>query len=141
MPANETQVVRVLLIEDDDNDRLIAARHLAGSAADGTVFALEYARSLGDGLERLARGNLDVVLLDLSLPGADRGDVVSRVAARAPRVPVIVLSGHEEADAILSAVRQGARDFLVKSRTERSSLREAILRQVAWRRALEASKR
>src|SRR5689334_807752 len=87
-----TRVIRALLIQD--------ARTLAddiggcfGTAADRVAdIALEYADRLDRALERLASGQFDVVLLDLSLPGVAGLDGVAALIAAAPDVPVVVVA-------------------------------------------------
>ena len=61
--------VRVLLIEDDPDDAFLVEDMLA-EAGDSNQFVMQHAPRLEEGLERLAEGSIDVVLLDLNLPDA-----------------------------------------------------------------------
>ena len=56
----------------------------------------------------------DVVLLDLALPGMTGIEAIARLARTMPALPVVVFSAHDDEDAILSAVRAGARGYVVK---------------------------
>src|SRR5205823_4900571 len=64
--ARPLRHVRVLLIEDNRGDARLIQEYLA--EVEGLTFTLEVVERFAAGLERLARGGIDVVLLDLSLP-------------------------------------------------------------------------
>src|SRR5262249_27365253 len=97
---------------------------LANAAADG--FVLERAERLAHGIERLASGGVDSVLLDLSLPDSHGLETFSRLHAAVPGVPIIVLSGLEDETVTVSAVHQGAQDYLVKGHVDGHVLVRAI---------------
>jgi diguanylate cyclase (GGDEF)-like protein len=107
---------RVLLIEDNPGDaRLI--REMIGQAPDAS-FELHLADRLSRGLERLAAGEIALVLLDLSLPDSAGLDTFAKVYAESPAVPIIVLTGNDDQTLALSAVKAGAQDYLVKGRLD-----------------------
>jgi DNA-binding response OmpR family regulator len=128
--------MRVLLIEDNKDDVLLIREMLAevrgGSLFTGT-FELECADRLSTGLERLAEGGLDVVLLDLSLPDSRGLDTFVRVHTQAPGVPIVVLTGLEDETQATQTMRAGAQDYLVKGQVDSNllgrSIRYAIERQ------------
>jgi two-component system cell cycle response regulator len=120
-----TQQIRALLIEDNPGDaRLI---EMALSETRAAFFQLEKVERLSDGLERLAAGGIDVLLLDLSLPDSHGIETFERVAAEAPGVPIVVLSGMSDEQLGARAVNAGAQDYLVKGRGDGESLARAIL--------------
>src|SRR2546421_2474614 len=105
--------LKVLVIEDNSLDtRLIQIMlHEAG----GGQFDLQQTERLATGLELLARGDIGLVLLDLSLPDSLGGLVTfKRVHAQAPDVPIIVMTGLNDENIAVQAVQQGAQDYLVK---------------------------
>jgi PAS domain S-box-containing protein len=77
-------------------------------------FALERVGSLAAAVERLERGGVDAVLLDFLLPDAEGLEALERLAATAPRAPVVVLTEVDDPEVGVEAVRRGAQDFLVK---------------------------
>jgi len=77
----------VLLIEDNAGDARLLMEYL--SEAPGNPFALEHVDTLSDGLDRLKKGGVALVLLDLSLPTASAS---KRLHARTPPSPRCRLS-------------------------------------------------
>jgi diguanylate cyclase (GGDEF)-like protein len=110
----------VLLIEDNPGDARLIREMIAEDPA--APFALHCTERLGLGLEHLSAGKTGLVLLDLSLPDSCGLDTFSRVYAHAPTVPIIVLTGNDDQNTALSAVKGGAQDYLVKSRLDRELL-------------------
>jgi len=83
--------IRILLIEDD-----VAYSQLIGgilAQEKEPPFSLENITSLSAGLERLARGGVDVVVTDLSLSDSNGIGTFAQVRARSPSVPIVVLTG------------------------------------------------
>ena len=91
------------------------------------AFQLEWLPSLRSGMERLDRSQVDVVLLDLSLPDCAglRGFIELR--SHAPQVPIIVLSDADDDSMAVQSVHEGAQDFLVKGRMNGHLLTRSIL--------------
>jgi len=106
--------LRALLIEDNPLDaRLI---QIMLNEAAGGQFQMERTDRLASGLQLLANGDVDIVLLDLSLPDSPGGALATfdKVHARAPHVPIIVMTGLDDETIAVQAVQQGAQDYLVK---------------------------
>ena len=123
-PAVEQHQIQVLLIEDNPGDaRLI--REALGEIK-GNRFNLEWVNRLGKGLERLGRGGIDVVLLDLKLPDALGLDTYFQVHRAAPEVPVVVLSGNADETLAMTAVQEGAQDYLVKGQASGKHVERAL---------------
>jgi diguanylate cyclase (GGDEF)-like protein len=116
----------VLLIEDNPGDvRLI--REMLAEGEDG-IFELACVGRLSQGLEYLATRSASLVLLDLSLPDSYGFDTFLKVYAHSPKVPIIVLTGHDDQTVALSAVKTGAQDYLVKGKLDR----ELLLRSMQY---------
>ena len=75
------------------------------------------------------------MLLDLSLPDSHGFGTISSIRAQAPAMPLIVLTGFDDADFAVAAVEAGAQDFLVKGQFEGGTIRRAI-RYAITRRTL-----
>src|SRR5260221_5890499 len=125
----------VLLIEDNPGDvRLI--REMLAEGEDG-IFELACVGRLSQGLEYLATGSACRVLLDLSLPDSYGFDTFLKVYAHSPKVPIIVLTGHDDQTVALSAVKTGAQDYLVKGKLDRELLLRSIQYSIERKRYQE----
>jgi CheY-like chemotaxis protein/anti-sigma regulatory factor (Ser/Thr protein kinase) len=101
---------RRILIVDDDR----ALRHVLAALLGGAGHTVEQA---GDGPEALARleaGGLDVVLLDIGLPGANGLDLLTYARSRPSPPVVIMMTADDTPDSLLSAVRRQAFRYLRK---------------------------
>lgn len=128
--------VNVLLVEDNLGDARLMREYLANPA--GAAFALEHAGTLAEGLQRLAQGGIDLVLLDLSLPDSPMPDTFRRAHAAAPAVPIIVMSGLDDERFAIQTVQEGAQDYLVKADVDTRLLLHAMRYAIERKRAEEA---
>src|ERR1017187_894944 len=108
--------INVLIIEDNPGDARLVQEALKG-ASDPT-YRVEWVDSLSMGLARLADGGIDAVLLDLGLPDSQGLAALPPIRDLAPDVPVVVLSGAEDEQLAMEAVREGAQDYLVKTHAD-----------------------
>jgi signal transduction histidine kinase len=131
----EHELINVLLIEDNPGDtRLI--RELFG---EGTVPVRLWCRDrLSHGLERLAEGGIDVILLDLSLPDSKGFDTFTKLRAEVKKLPIIILSGFDDEELAIRAVREGAQDYVVKGSVNSHSLTRSVRFAFERHRAMEA---
>jgi Flp pilus assembly CpaE family ATPase len=124
-------VFSVLLIEDNPGDAELVKDMLAGR--DEAVFQVHWAEALLPGLDRLARGGIDLVLLDVSLPDSHGLDGLTAIRIHEPNLPVVLLTGWDSESLALRAVQSGAQDYLVKGRLDgpilARTLQRAIVRQ------------
>lgn len=75
------------------------------------------------------RTDIDVLLLDLNMPGLSGNDLIARMKARNPRLPILVLSMHNTAQIGMGAIKAGANGYITKD-SEPAILVEGI-RKVA----------
>ncbi len=108
----ESTVINVLLIEDNPGDQNLIQELL--HEARKPRLRLDCVARLSTGQERLAENNFDVVLLDLSLPDSIGLETFLRLRKSAPQFPVIVLTGLDDGEIAVQAVREGAQDYLFK---------------------------
>jgi DNA-binding response OmpR family regulator len=101
--------VRILLIEDEARIRAFVAR---GFEAEGYI--VDGTEDGHDGLTRALSGACDLVILDLMLPGIDGMTLLRELHARAPELPVVILSARSELSTKLRSFELGAVDYLPK---------------------------
>jgi DNA-binding NtrC family response regulator len=124
---------RLLIIEDDTALAAILEEYLSESNYDIQV--------INDGssaIELLSRQHFDVVLSDIMLPGVDGMTILKKVGGDFTRTIVILMTGYSGIDDALSAVKQGAYDFVskpfqlpeIKIRLNNAASYQKLLRQL-----------
>jgi DNA-binding response OmpR family regulator len=123
--------IRILLVEDDPEDARMYQAMLAIEARN--EFHLARVGRLAEATERLGSQEYDLVLSDLGLPDSQGLPTFLSLNARAPLLPIVVLSGLDDEEFAVKAVQEGAQDYLVKSQVNgpllARSLRYAIERK------------
>jgi len=131
--------IRVLLVEDNPGDARLFSELVRDTGAG--QWKMVHVDRLSAALDRLGRESFDVMLLDLSLPDADGLDTLIRAHAEAPKIPIVVLTGHDDEALAVRAVRAGAQDYLVKGRMDGDLLVRSIRYASERGRAVEALER
>jgi len=128
-------LIRTLHIEDNPAD----ARALSEALAEvpEAAFELEWADGLGKGLQKIESGLVDLVLLDLCLPESRGLATFATTQACAPGVPIIVLTGLDDCELALKAVRDGAQEYLVKGQFDGPALVRSMQHAVVRHRLQE----
>jgi len=116
----------VLVIDDEPVVRESLAVYLSDSG-----FKVDTAKSGDEGLALFRNTRPDLVICDLRMPMVDGLDVLKAINAEAPETPVIVVSGQGSMNDVVTALRNGAVDYLFKPLIELEVLEHAV------RRALE----
>ncbi|MHA7134940.1 PP2C family protein-serine/threonine phosphatase [Oerskovia turbata] len=127
-------ILRVLLVEDDDGDALLVEELLDDARVK---VELHRARSLDVALEVLRLHDVHCVLLDLGLPDAVGLSAVERLQARRDPPALVVLTGHTGIDVGVQAVAAGADDYLVKGEVDGDLLGRSVRYSVQRRRSKE----
>ena len=135
-PLVAARPITVLLVEDNVGDARLIVEALR-EAATGD-FVLEQVQGLEPALERLRRAGVDVVLLDLGLSDSQGIETFQRTHLAAPGKPIVIISGLDDKQMALEAVRLGAQDYLVKGRIEGPLLAQAIRYAIERKRAEDA---
>jgi two-component system nitrogen regulation response regulator NtrX len=99
-----------LLVVDDEDDIRASLRGILEDEGH-TVFE---AASAEAGLEFLERESVDLVFLDIWLPGMDGLECLELLQERHPGLPVLMISGHGTIETAVTAIKKGAHDFIEK---------------------------
>ena len=106
---NISRAHRILVIEDEG--------HVAGSIRDALTeigYAVTVAAGGADALNKVTDDAPDLVLLDLNLPDMPGFEVLDRLRARSPALPVVIVSGNTDPMMAEAALALGAVDYVTK---------------------------
>ena len=106
---NLDRVQRVLIVDDEEGIRLA----LGGVLADEGLESLSV-ESGELALEALRREKLDLVMLDIWMPGMDGIETLKAIKKESPQTPVVMISGHATIGTAIQATKLGAADFIEK---------------------------
>jgi two-component system cell cycle sensor histidine kinase/response regulator CckA len=118
--------IRILLIDDDQVDRLAVRRALRQAGLD---VDLQEAANAATGVQLFEQEQFDCVLLDYRLPDIDGLEILPtlRDMNRDKRVPIVMLTGQGSEAIAVDAMKHGVHDYLVKDETKPEALHRAIL--------------
>ncbi len=100
---------RVLIVEDDPGARLGVRTYLEAYGYD-----IDEADTCAGALAKLSAEMADLLLLDYALPDGTALDLLRELKRRGIEVPIIVLTGHGSIELAVTAVKEGAEQFLTK---------------------------
>jgi len=103
-------MAKTVLVVDDDPTQ----RRLMQAVLEKQGHAFQGAEDGDAGLAAVKRGGIDVVMLDMIMPGMDGVETLEAIKAREPDLPVIMLTAHGGIETVVRAMRAGAVDFFVK---------------------------
>ena len=118
------KAVRILVLEDNPTDALLVQSLLSGEKSFSHVLTRE--KRLKDGLARVSRQTFDIALVDLGLPDSRELHAFEELHKAAPRMPIIVLTGADDMEMALAAIKLGAQDYLPKKEMSGFVLSRAI---------------
>ena len=127
--------VRVLVVDDHP---LFRAGVRAALQAEAGIVVVDEADDGAAALERMGGGDLDVVLLDLAMPGTSGLEVLRARRGRAAEPAVVVLTMHDDDVSVLAALREGAAGYLLKG-SPRAGLVAAVRAAVSGTMTLDAA--
>jgi MinD-like ATPase involved in chromosome partitioning or flagellar assembly/CheY-like chemotaxis protein len=114
----------VLLIEDSPEYAELVRRWLAPQQE--IEFVLNWTDSLTAGINRLEKGGVDAILLDLGLPGSQGMKTFAETTMHASGIPIVILSAGDTESLALQMVQQGAQDYIIKSSCNSELLVKAL---------------
>jgi len=126
----------LLLVEDSADDALLLQSTLDGRHPG--QYAIVNVATLKEAKAAVWQQTFAAVLLDLSLPDSQGLKTIGGLAAAAPNLPIVVLTGVADEAVAREAVRCGAQDYLVKGQANATSIDQAIHYAVDRKQAEEA---
>jgi len=136
----ELENIEVLLVEDNPGDALLIKDML--SVEVGCSFNLTNENRLSKAIQRASMSRFDVIILDLALPDSVGLETFSCLRDSVPHIPIIVLTGLNNENLAVDALKEGAQDYLVKGQVDGAllarSMRYAIERKRTEKELVEA---
>lgn len=126
--------ISLLVVEDSPADAALVREYLRG--VPGFAYELEMVDTLAQALVHLNKRDVDVVLLDLSLPDSTGIDTVRTLTNRHPQLVIIVLTGLRDEQVALQSVRYGAQDYLEKGQLSPNMLHRSIVYSLERKKSL-----
>lgn len=102
-------VATILIVDDEENLRMTLSRILTKAGFNVTT-----ASSGEEALQLIRAGAYELAFIDLLMPGIGGMALLAELRKLYPEMPVLILTAHATLDSAIEAVRQGARDYLVK---------------------------
>lgn len=101
--------IRVLVVDDETDFLKLIKRRLTRRNLD-----VDTAASGEEALKRLRKGNIDVVILDVRMPGLDGIETLKEIRKRFRKTAVIMLTGHGSMQSGIEGISHGAYDYILK---------------------------
>jgi DNA-binding NarL/FixJ family response regulator len=127
--------ISVLIVEDNPGDILLIKEYL--SEKQDADYVITETDTLEAAIGLISEGDYDVILLDLSLPDSMGLDTVRKVITTSPDTAVIVLTGLQDENIALQAVRYGAQDYLEKQFLTPPMLYKSIIYAIERKRVMQ----
>jgi len=137
--VDDIALYRVLLVEDDEDDYVIACALLG--EIEHTTYQIDWARTVAEGIDALSRNVHDVALVDFALGEHTGVELVAQARACGFTGSVVMLTGQSDRETDLAAMRAGAADYLLKTHLSAPLLERAIRYNVLRRRAEQERER
>jgi PAS domain S-box-containing protein len=116
--------IKVLMIDDSPGYARLIREML--SAAGACPHSFDHSATLSDGIGTLRRNSYDIILLDIGLPDSNGLESISKIKRLAPRTPIVMLTGLDDENTAVSALKLGAQDYLIKGQTDSGLLARSI---------------
>jgi signal transduction histidine kinase/CheY-like chemotaxis protein len=123
MSAVTRTPLRILVVDDDELDRLAVRRCLKQSGIDAGV---DEASSAAETMRSVGAADYDCVLLDYYLPGDDSLGLLRMLRDSVPGTPVVIFTGQGDEDIAVELMKAGAADYLPKASLSPDRLTSAV---------------
>ncbi|HQU17356.1 MAG TPA: response regulator, partial [Gammaproteobacteria bacterium] len=127
---------RVLIIEGDP----VTAKLIRDALSDARYgpFIIEWVATFSEGIERLNKGGLNAVLLNLFLSDSQGIETFDKLYGIACQIPILILSDADQEGVAQQAIQHGAQDYFLKNHIDGYTLSHALRNVVARKVAEEA---
>ena len=118
--------LQILQIEDNPGDARLIREML--KCSNGLNYRIEHQETINDGKDAIKNRDFDIILLDLGFPGVSGLDALIELKACKKNIPpIIVMTGLEDEELGMRAVKEGAQDYLTKNKVDSELLSRSII--------------
>lgn len=128
--------LKILLVEDSDTDAVLLQENISSSGVKD--ISISVVQSLREAKEHLKNNHPDAILLDLTLPDSSGLDTVREARRISPDLPIVVLTGVDDENMGVEAMRTGVQDYLVKGQTDGRTITRVIRYSIERKKAEDA---
>ena len=136
--AAAARPLRLLVVDDDDIDRMAVHRALRGTGLDVEVVD---AGTVAEAVEKLRREPVDCAIVDYNLPDGEGVSVLAAATALRNPVPTVMLTGQGDEGLAVNLMKEGARDYIPKSTLSPARLAQSLRYVVEISRAERDARR
>lgn len=122
-PLNRSQIIKVLLLEDDEGDAFVLQEDLQEDSRN--KYIVTHVVTMTDLKEKLNQDSFDIILSDLSVPDSHGAETFRNLLAET-ELPIIVLTGDENDELAVQALLEGVQDYIVKNNLKKHDVPSAI---------------
>ena len=112
---------KIIIVEDDKKLARLLSRQL-----EKNNYAVFHSSNLADFSNAAVNNKFDLVLLDLGLPNSSGLETYEKVSKLVPDVPIVVLTGLDDEEIAVGAVKKGAQDYLVKGEVDNRTIMRSL---------------
>ncbi len=122
---------KVLVVDDDETVRVLLQRILQAAGYEAVIAA-----NGKEALSVIADGGIDVVMLDINMPGLSGVEVLGKISTDWPDLCVIMVTAVADVQTAVTAMKLGAHDYITKPFDQDEALRKIRLAVVNWQERL-----
>ena len=130
------KLLQIVLVEDSASDAVLLQENILSSGT--TDISISVVQSLNEAKEHLKNNHPDAMLLDLTLPDSSGLNTVREVRSISPDLPIVVLTGVDDENTGVEAVRTGVQDYLIKGQTDGRTITRVIRYSIERKNAEDA---
>jgi len=101
--------IKILVVDDE-----LSMREFLSILLEGEGYQVDHAESAEEALRQMEQGSYDLIISDVSMPGLDGIQLLSRIKSRAPETVVLMITAYSTAEQAVEAMKLGAYDYIGK---------------------------
>jgi diguanylate cyclase (GGDEF)-like protein len=126
----DNKIIKILYVEDEIDHAILIGEFI--KEITNVHYEMTHVQQLDEAFFELDNERYDIIMLDMSLPGEQGLDTITKVCEKAPEVPVVAMTSMDDETMAIKALQRGAEEYLVKQKMNSHAL-SRILRYAIMR--------